>query len=343
MSGRFNSIDAELLLALQRGLPLQPKPFAGVGAALGLTEDTVLEKTAAFVRAGLVRRFGAVFNARGLGYESTLCAVNVPEADLAPIAARVDPHPGITHCYQRSGTPALWFTLTAPVNEFGREIETVARRIRPYELLNLPTRRTFKIGVILDVRRNVDAPASSAPDDRGQGALTPPPAGRPSARVFNERERQLVRKLQRDLALVGDPFAAVARELNFEHNELLELLRDWQRNGILRRVGLIPHHRELGFAVNGMCVWKVAAQDLEAAGRIVALSPQVTHCYCREMHPKFPFNLYAMLHAHDQAEAQKLRERLAAAAGLSGGQMLVSLREFKKSSPQFFMPPINDP
>ncbi|MBI2439969.1 MAG: hypothetical protein HYV35_01205 [Lentisphaerae bacterium] len=337
MSSRFNSIDASLLLALQRGLSFESRPFAALGAKLGLKEEEVLSKAAAFIRQGLVRRFGAVFDARSLGYDSTLCAVDVPKTRLNRVVAQLKPHKGITHCYLRSGTPALWFTLTAPAHELGRELKVIAGLVKPYEVLNLPARRIFKIGVILDVRRN-DALNSVTPAAARARPVSSRLLIQPSRRVLRKSERELVRALQRDLPLVADPFAAVARELNFEHNELLELLRDWQRRGILRRVGLIPHHRELGFAVNGMCVWKVAARDIVKAGRSVARFPHVTHCYERLMPRQFPFNLYAMLHAPGpgQAEAQKLRECIAAAAGLSGGQMLVSLKEFKKSSPQFF-------
>ena len=36
---------------------------------------------------GAARRFGAVFDSRSLGYDSTLCAVDVPVADLEAVAA----------------------------------------------------------------------------------------------------------------------------------------------------------------------------------------------------------------------------------------------------------------
>ena len=330
MTGRFDQRDAGLLLALQRGLPLVSRPFAAVGAPLGLTEAVVLEQAAAFARDGLVRRFGAVFDARSLGYDSTLCAVNVPEADVERVAALLQPHPGITHCYQRSGAPALWFTMTAAAAEVARAIATAARLTAPYELLNLPTRRTFKIGVVLDVRRQPGmTPAAAAGTARNT-------ASRVLERIFPERERAVVRLLQENLPLVAEPFAAVAGTLHFAAAELLALLNEWQQQGILRRVGLVPYHRELGFAVNGMCVWKVDPQRLEEAGRIVAASPAITHCYERALDPRFPFNLFAMLHAETLPAAEAAQARLATAAGLSGGKLLISLREFKKTSMAYY-------
>ena len=329
-NNRCDRREAGLLLALQRGLPLEPRPFARLAADLGLTEDTVLKKTASFLRDGVARRFGAVFDARRLGYDSTLCAVNVPAAAVARVAARLQPHPGITHCYQRSGAPSLWFTMTAPAAALAGEIKAAACLTAPYELLNLPARRTFKIGVILDVRKSAGPWPAAAP---GAGRLT---GSRAAERVFSERERAVVRRLQENLPLVAEPFAAVAGALHFDPGELLALLNAWQQQGILRRVGLVPYHRKLGFVVNGMCVWKVPPRRLESAGRIVAAAPAVTHCYARAGHPKFPFNLFAMLHAQNRRAALALRDRLATDAGLSGGRMLVSTREFKKTSPRFF-------
>ena len=330
MTDRFDTREAGLLLALQRGLPLVPRPFAALAAQLDLTEDAVLEQAAAFVRAGLVRRFGAVFDARGLGYDSTLCAVDVPEADVERAAALLQPHPGITHCYQRAGAPALWFTLTAPADALADEIEAATRLMAPWPLMNLPTRRTFKIGVVLDVRRQAEpVPTPAVGPSR-------PADNRGAPRTFSERERELVRRLQADIPLTAEPFAALASELRFDSEALLTLLNAWQQAGILRRVGLVPYHRELGFAVNGMCVWKADTLHLEAAGRVLASAPEVTHCYERVMQPGFPFNLFAMLHAATLSAAEAALARLTAAAGLSGGRMLVSVREFKKTSPHFF-------
>jgi len=333
MTRRVADDAAGLLLALQRGLPLVARPFAALAEPLGLTEAAALEQAQGFVRDGLVRRFGAVFDARRLGYDSTLCTVDVPVADVERIAARLQPHPGITHCYQRTGAPALWFTLTAPAAALAGEVAAAAERVAPWPLLNLPARRVFKIGVVLDVRRR-GAPAAAA-----EPPAAPVPAAAPdgAARNFNARERALVRRLQAGVPLAAEPFAAVAAELSWDPAELLALLNGWQRAGILRRIGLVPYHRELGFEVNGMCVWRVDSARLEAAGRTVAAAPEVTHCYERVMDDRFPYNFFAMLHAGTRPAAEAALARLGAAAGLTGGRMLISTREFKKTSPVFFM------
>jgi len=84
-------------------------------------------------------------------------------------------------------------------------------------------------------------------------------------------------------------------------------------------------------------VWPVAKADVVKAGRILAAAPEVTHCYERPSSPSVPFNLYAMIHAREQAVAEAIFRRLSEEASLSGGRMLISVREFKKSSPVFFL------
>ncbi|MEI8242917.1 MAG: hypothetical protein WCI17_06590 [bacterium] len=318
------SPDSQLLVALQKGLPLEPRPFACLGRDLGLSEEAVLAKVHALFASGVARRFGAVFDSRSLGYESTLCAADIPAADLAAAAGRISPHPGITHCYEREGHPNLWFTLTAPAAELLPEIARVAGTLGPYEVLNLPALRKFKIEAIFGRAAAEEDPA--APTARATVPAAP----------LTEHERRVVRRLQDNLAVSADPFGALAQDLGRDPAELLALLRRWEQTGVIRRIGLILRHRQLGFSANSMCVWPVTADRLQAAGESMAKSRHVTHCYERPGFPAFPFNLYAMIHAKSRAEAIDIFQQLGAGAGLPEGRMLWSMREFKKASPVFF-------
>ncbi len=329
----INNTDAELLLVLQEGIPLEIRPFAVIGQRIGISENQVIEKASAFIKSGMVRRFGAIFEAGQLGYSSTLCAVDAPQCELERMVKAISPHSGITHCYERDGHPNLWLTMTAPVEELASELARISQMLAPYELYSFPSRRTFKIGVVLDVRHGGGK----------QETLRDSVSVREKEMVvashkFNEKERALIRILQGNVLLSSpDPLEPVAKELGIGYQELLSILVQWKKDRIIRRLGFVPYHRELGFAVNAMCVWKVDADKVEAAGNILAKSPVVTHCYERVANPVFPFNLFAMLHAATKDEAEVTRNNLVEQAGLSGGCMMLSVREFKKSSPVFFL------
>ncbi len=320
--------DSRLLVALQAGLPFVQHPFASIGGDLGLSEDAVLAQVHALFTTGVARRFGAVFDSQSLGYQSTLCAADIPPDSLESAAARITPHPGITHCYEREGHPNLWFTLTAPAAELNHELKRVSEALGGYEVLNLPALQKFKIEAVFG---------------RGDGPLDPPSrqptATNHPAPPLTERERQVVRRLQANIAVSPDPFGVLASELGFDPAELLALLNRWKESGIIRRVGLVLRHGKLGFSANSMCVWPVPADRITNAGKSLALSPHVTHCYERPSSTAFQYNLYAMIHARSRDEAVGIFELLASTARLSNGRMLWSAREFKKSSPVFFCEP----
>lgn len=323
MTSPSPEIDPRLLVVLQKGIPIDARPFARLGETLGLTEDAVLAQVRSLFASGVARRFGAVFDSRSLGYGSTLCAADLPAGDLEAATARIAPHPGITHCYEREGHPNLWFTLTAQAPDLAAELDRIAAALG-YPVLNLPALRKFKIEAVFG-RGESDEAAPVIP----AAAAAPPP-------LPSERERQVIRRIQANLAVSEDPFGALAREVGYAPSDLLALLNRWKAAGVIRRIGLILRHRNLGFSANSMCVWPVPAERIEAAGTLLARSPHVTHCYERPYTTAFPFNLYAMLHAKTRDDATAIFQQLGAGAELTGGRMMWSVREFKKSSPVFF-------
>ena len=320
---------ADLLVRLQRGIPLVPRPLRKIAEATGMTEDVVLQAMRGAFDEGVARRFGAVFDSRSLGYESTLCAVDVADDDLEDIAGEIALHSGVTHCYERGGHPNLWFTMTAPAANLAAELDRIASAVAPRELLSLPALRVFKIAAVFD---NTD---SSSDADRRERSI-PAGGGEKAIPLLSERERSVVRRLQGSIPLTRDPLADAAVEIGYAHEELLELLNAWEQCGILRRIGLIVRHHRLGFMANSMCVWPAPREHIESAGKALARHREVTHCYQRPACDAFAFNLYAMIHANSPAAVRELFERLSEEAGLSEGRMMVSLREFKKASPTFF-------
>ncbi|MBP7637445.1 MAG: hypothetical protein KBA18_06180 [Kiritimatiellae bacterium] len=340
----FNEQEAAALVALQRGVALTERTFAETGAACGLSEAAVLALVRRLLASGEARRFGAVFDARRLGYRSALCAMTVPRARLAEVAEKVAVVRGVTHAYERDwpeslprdlpggpgdrSWPNLWFTLAAPSATFAEELQRLRAACQPYGIHELPATRRFKIDVVFDVRTR----------DRDERVEPRPPlAHEPSCvAALNEAERAIVRALEGDVPVSERVFRDAAERLGMTEGDLLEQLRAWQASGVLRRFGLLLRHREIGFKANGMCCWDMPEEALQAAGRRIAAFPEVTHCYERPRMDVFPFRLYAMIHTPEWLETQRLYERLTREVGLSGGQLLLSVKEFKKTSMSFF-------
>ena len=81
--------ETRWLYALQRPWPLVSRPLAVLGEAIGASEAQLEAFVARLRAAGMVRRVGAVFDARRLGYRSCLYAMRAEGPALAAAAARV--------------------------------------------------------------------------------------------------------------------------------------------------------------------------------------------------------------------------------------------------------------
>lgn len=148
----MDQIDKQLITLIQTGFPVTERPYAAIGDHLGIEEQEVIERLKAIERSGEIRRLGASFDSRKLGYSSTLCAVHVPPEKLERAVEAINFYHNVTHNYERNHYYNVWFTLIAPghdrIEEILKEIEERAG-IGP--ILNLPAIRMFKIQVGLMV------------------------------------------------------------------------------------------------------------------------------------------------------------------------------------------------
>ena len=86
----------------------------------------------------------------------------------------------------------------------------------------------------------------------------------------------------------------------------------------------------LGFTANGMCVWDVPPEKIEAAGQIMSSFEDVSHCYERPRLEEWPYNMYTMIHGRSKEECQAVAEKIAQAVGISAYQLVFSEKELKK-------------
>ena len=148
---KLERIDSELLNLIQEGLPLTTRPYHTLGESLGVGEEEVLSRLKALKASGLIRRIGAVFDSRSMGYYSTLCACRVPEERLEEVAEIISREPGVTHNYQRDHSLNLWFTLTVPDAEEGLKTIRRLEHETGLKIENMPAKKVFKIKVSFEM------------------------------------------------------------------------------------------------------------------------------------------------------------------------------------------------
>jgi DNA-binding Lrp family transcriptional regulator len=107
----LDRIDAQLIDRLHGDLPLSERPYADVGADLGLSEDEVLQRLQRLLADGMLTRFGPLFQIERAGGQFLLAALAVPEADFDRIAALVNAFPAVAHNYRRTHQLNMWFVV----------------------------------------------------------------------------------------------------------------------------------------------------------------------------------------------------------------------------------------
>jgi len=148
----MDDTDRKLLNLIQEDFPLAEAPFAEAAGRLGIGETEVRARVARLKEEGVIRRIGAVFDLRKLGFVSTLCAARVPEEGMAAFVRMVNARPGVTHNYRREHDYNVWFTLIAPgEEELAAELAGIKRDTGIDDILSLRATRTFKINARFEV------------------------------------------------------------------------------------------------------------------------------------------------------------------------------------------------
>ncbi len=159
----MDELDRQLLNRIQGDFPLVSRPFAELGAPLGLSEDETITRMQALKAGRIVRQISAIFDTKSLGYKSSLVAMRVDPARITEAARIINEHPGVTHNYERNHEYNLWFTIAVPPTS---DLEAVVQRIHDLAGAEVTrvmyTLRLFKIGVNLDMtgERPLDAIAT---------------------------------------------------------------------------------------------------------------------------------------------------------------------------------------
>ncbi len=326
--------DRHRILNLAQGdLPLRKRPFSAWANEAGLSEEDLLRGLRALKRDGVVRRFGGVFDARAMGWITTLVGAVAPRGRLDDLHVRMKEHPGVTHAYVRDHRINVWFTLAVKTDgEISAFLEALREEALADQAWSMPQKRRFKLDVRFDAGESgaAGSPSPSAGETKKRG-----PAGGSGPVPGSGIDRELVRALQGDLEFRPDLFQALAERIGIALPDVLDRLQTWKEQKALKRIGAVVRHRRVGFAHNAMVAARVPAGRIEEAGRAVARLPFVSHAYERETPPDFPFGLFAMVHARSAEALSEAVDAVKKATGADDLAVLQSVRELKKESMTF--------
>jgi len=132
---KLTETDKRLIYLLQSDLPVSQRPFAWLAQRVGLDEEKVIARVAAFKESGLIRRFGATLFHQRSGYPANvMVAWRAPAERIEEMGQHLAAFREVTHCYQRASAPT-WpynlYTMTHGQTEAAclRIVERMAKKV----------------------------------------------------------------------------------------------------------------------------------------------------------------------------------------------------------------------
>ena len=155
-------------------------------------------------------------------------------------------------------------------------------------------------------------------------------------KALSALDKNVIRALQGDFPLVPEPYKELAARAGVTEDVFLARVRELSEKKMIRKMGAVLRHREIGFAANALCAWEVPADRLDDVAKSMAASPSISHCYDRNTAPGWPYNLYTMIHGHSRAECESIADQLGKENHIENRVMLYSKKEWKKTSMKYF-------
>ncbi|WP_137291323.1 siroheme decarboxylase subunit beta [Natronorubrum halophilum] len=361
----IDDVDAVLIDGYQSGVPIEERPFRGIGSALGTDEADALERVRRLHEAGIVRRFGAVLNPPVIG-SSTLAAVQAPADRFDEVAAVINEYRQVNHNYARDHEWNMWFVVTAGSRETREKILAEIERRTGCAVLDLPMLTDYYIDLEFPVV-NADrfaresatpglAPATNDAELRSATRSNGPAGGNPvsqprgggtdasATRISEEAtgdlsafEADLLLAIQNGFPLSKTPYRDIAEQLEADVERVLEGIERLASAGCIKRIGCVVNHVVTGFDSNCMVVWDVPDENLDDWGERAGGLPYVTLCYHRPRRPArgWSYNLFTMIHGRDSAAVDERIDELASEYLPVDHERLYSTATLKQTGAQY--------
>jgi siroheme decarboxylase len=154
--------------------------------------------------------------------------------------------------------------------------------------------------------------------------------------MLTDLEKKIIAAIQGDLPISQQPYLEIAEKLGVEEEIVISILKNLCERGVIRRFGATLRHQKSGFNANAMIAWQVDEDRIDTVGKEVSKFSQISHCYRRNPAKDWPYNLYTMVHAQDEASCREIAKDISGKTGIKTYSILFSRRELKKTSMQYF-------
>ncbi|QGU94627.1 Lrp/AsnC family transcriptional regulator [Clostridium bovifaecis] len=150
----MKEIEKRILNEIQKGIPIEKRPFLTIAKRLNLEEEQIIECIKGLKQNKCIRRIGAVVDVNKIGAISTLVAIKVKKEDIEKVISIINEYNSVTHNYEREDEYNIWFTLMAATKkELDNLLKEIVGKISIYidEFLNLPSAEKYKTYVYFNL------------------------------------------------------------------------------------------------------------------------------------------------------------------------------------------------
>jgi len=319
----MDELGRQFINRYQGGFPIEEQPYASVATTLGTDPATLFAMIEQLLDDGVLSRFGPLYDASSMGGSLTLAALSVPDERFEEVAELVNALPEVAHNYQREHTLNMWFVIATETPELLQQTIDKIEQAVNLPVYNFPKIQTFYLGLWLMLDENDTVTTQPVPGPLKQGGM-----------IIDDLDRCIVQATQAGLALQTAPYTEVAAICGCDTQTVMQRMSRMLERGVIRRIGAVPNHYQLGLRGNGMSVWDVDDDRLQDLGAQVGRLDFVSHCYERPRHlPLWPYNLFAMVHGHDRDEVVSKIDQITELLGTDCRQhdVLFSTRILKKT------------
>jgi hypothetical protein len=285
------------------------RPFDQIANQAGLDLATVLERIAAMLQAGTIRRVRQTLLATNLA-QGALVAWRVPEEKLNDAFDWMhanDPFTGhvvvrSTDAPIRGARYRLWTTLKVPQGYcMSRHAQHLCRMTGAIDFRLMPARKVFALGVGHMRRRGLEI-----------GAKADVPAEPNDVHIveLSDLDWQVLTHLKRELSpeeIRPDVWKLRAREAGVSHEQFVQVARSLARRNVIGRFSTFLEHVKPTIAgervtrFNALFHWAVPPGREVDAGMQVARFHIMTHAYWREAGEEFGnVNIMGVAHGTDR-------------------------------------------
>ena len=156
--------------------------------------------------------------------------------------------------------------------------------------------------------------------------------------VLNDQDYRLIAEIQGGLPLCSHPYAEIGQRIGLDEETVIERIQAMVDSGVIKRLGIVVRHHELGYTANAMVVWDVPDQRLDEVGEKLGSLDCITLCYQRPRRlPDWPYNLFCMIHGQEREKVLSYIDQLVSSQGLDDipHKVLFSGRRFKQRGARY--------